>query len=60
MPRFAGYNSFCVTESLVFILINTFVHSVYLYDDHLTIINGGKGQISAETIPFKKIEKSLK
>ena len=61
MPRFAGYNSFCVTESLVFIFINTFVHSVYLYDDHLTIINnGGKGQIIAETIPFKKIEKSLK
>ncbi|MBP3665230.1 MAG: hypothetical protein J6J03_08730 [Tyzzerella sp.] len=43
------------------ILINTFVHSVYLYDDHLTIIfNGGKGQISSENIPFKKIEKSLK
>jgi hypothetical protein len=43
------------------ILINTFVHSVYLYDDHLTIIfNGGKGQISVENIPFKKIEKSLK
>ena len=43
------------------ILINTFVHSVYLYDDHFTIIfNGGKGQISAENIPFKKIEKSLK
>ena len=43
------------------ILINTFIHSVYLYDDHLTIIfNGGKGQISAENIPFKKIEKSLK
>ena len=43
------------------ILINTFVHSVYLYDDHFTIIfNGGKGQISAENIPFKKIEKSIK
>ena len=43
------------------ILINTFVHSVYLYDDHFTIIfNGGKVHISAENIPFKKIEKSLK
>ena len=43
------------------ILINTFVHSVYLYDDHFTIIfNGGKGEISVDNIPFKKIEKSLK
>ena len=43
------------------ILINTFIHSVYLYDDHLTVIfHGGKGQLSAENIPFEKIEKSLK
>ena len=43
------------------ILVNTFIHSVYLYDDHFTIIfNGGKGQITPENIPFKNIEKSLK
>lgn len=43
------------------ILINHFIHSVYLYDDNFTIyFNGGKGQLSAENIPFKQIEKSLK
>ena len=35
--------------------------TVYLYDDNFTIyFNGGKGQLSAENIPFKQIEKSLK
>ena len=42
-------------------LINIFVHSVYLYDDHFNIIlNGSNKQLSINDIPIKSINKALK
>ena len=41
-------------------LINTFVHSVYLYDDHFTIIvNASKNPLSIDHIPPEEIHTSL-
>lgn len=41
-------------------LINIFVHSVYLYDDHFTIIiNASKKPLSIENIPFDEIEEAF-
>ena len=38
-------------------IINIFVHSIYLYDDHFTlIINASKRPISIENIPLDDIE----
>ena len=38
-------------------IINTFVHSVYLYEDHFTlIINASKKPLSLENIPLEDIE----
>ena len=38
-------------------IINIFVHSVYLYDDHFTlIVNASKRPISIENIPLDDIE----
>lgn len=42
-------------------LINIFVHSVYLYDDHFNIIlNGSNKQLRIEDIPIKSINRALK
>ena len=42
-------------------LINIFVHSVYLYDDHLTIIiNASKNPLSIDNIPLDDIEEAFK
>ena len=42
-------------------LINIFVHSVYLYDDHLTIIiNASKIPLSIDNIPLDDIEEAFK
>jgi hypothetical protein len=41
-------------------LINIFVHSVYLYDDHFTIIiNASKKPLSIENIPLDEIEEAF-
>ena len=41
-------------------IINIFVHSIYLYDDHFTlIINASKNPLSIENIPLENIETSL-
>ena len=38
-------------------IINIFVHSIYLYDDHLTlIINGSNKPVTVDDIPFDDIE----
>ena len=38
-------------------IINIFVHSIYLYDDHFTlIINASKKSLSIENIPLDDIE----
>ena len=38
-------------------IINIFVHSIYLYDDHFTlIINASKNPLSIDNIPFEDIE----
>ena len=38
-------------------IINIFVHSIYLYDDHLTlIINGSNKPVTVDDIPFDEIE----
>ena len=40
-----------------FRIINIFVHSIYLYDDHLTlIINGSNKPVTVDDIPFDEIE----
>lgn len=42
-------------------LINIFVHSVYLYDDHFTlIVNASNKPLSIEHIPLEEIHTSLK
>lgn len=42
-------------------LINIFVHSAYLYDDHFNIIlNGSNKQLRIEDIPIKSINRALK
>ena len=41
-------------------LINIFVHSVYLYDDHFTIIiNASKKPLSIDNIPLDEIEEAF-
>ncbi len=41
-------------------IINIFVHSVYLYDDHFTlIINASKKPINIENIPLDNIESAF-
>ena len=41
-------------------IINIFVHSIYLYDDHFTlIINASKTPLSIENIPLEDIETAL-
>lgn len=41
-------------------IINIFVHSIYLYDDHFTlIINASKKPLSFENIPIDDIESAL-
>ena len=41
-------------------LINIFVHSVYLYDDHFTlIINASKKPLSIDNIPLDDIEEAF-
>ena len=41
-------------------LINIFVHSVYLYDDHFTlIINASKKSLSIDNIPLEDIEEAF-
>ena len=41
-------------------LINIFVHSVYLYDDHFTIIiNASKKPLSIDNIPLDEIEETF-
>ena len=41
-------------------LINIFVHSVYLYDDHFTIIiNASKKPLSIDNIPLEDIEEAF-
>ena len=38
-------------------IINIFVHSIYLYDDHLMlIINGSNKPVTVDDIPFDDIE----
>ena len=38
-------------------IVNIFVHSIYLYDDHLTlIINGSNKPVTVDDIPFDDIE----
>lgn len=38
-------------------IINIFVHSIYLYDDHLTlIINGSNKPVTVDDIPLDDIE----
>ena len=41
-------------------IINIFVHSIYLYDDHFTlIINASKKPLSIDNIPLDDIETAL-
>lgn len=41
-------------------IINIFVHSIYLYDDHFTlIINASKKPLSIENIPLDDIEEAF-
>ena len=41
-------------------LINIFVHSIYLYDDHFTmIINASKKPLTIDNIPLEDIESAL-
>ena len=41
-------------------LINIFVHSVYLYDDHFTlIVNASKKPLSIDNIPLNDIEEAF-
>ena len=41
-------------------IINIFVHSIYLYDDHFTlIINATKAPLSFENIPLEDIENAF-
>ena len=41
-------------------IINIFVHSIYLYDDHFTlIINASKKPLSIDNIPLKEIEEAF-
>lgn len=41
-------------------LVNIFVHSVYLYDDHFTmIINASKRPLTIDNIPLDDIESAL-
>ena len=41
-------------------IINIFVHSIYLYDDHFTlIINASKKPLSIDNIPLDDIESAL-
>ncbi len=41
-------------------LINIFVHSIYLYDDHFAVIfNGGSSGLTLENIPLESIEKAF-
>lgn len=41
-------------------IINIFVHSIYLYDNHFTlIINAGENPLSIENIPLEDIEEAF-
>jgi hypothetical protein len=41
-------------------IINIFVHSIYLYDDHFTlIVNASKKPLSIENIPLDDIEEAF-
>ena len=42
-------------------IVNIFIHSIYLYDDHLTlIVNASKKPITIDDIPLDDIESSFK